>query len=142
MWLVVAEEKMRGWVGLALVALVGLTAAGPTPPLISARLSAAPSSYSGACPTKIAFAGTITAPHPGKVTYRFVRSDGGAENPETLDFVKPGMTLPVGMVWELGGPSFSDYRGWLMIEILEPIHLQATPATFRLRCAAKGARTP
>jgi hypothetical protein len=121
-----------------LFALTGLApaVAGPTPPLISARLSAAPSSYSGSCPTKIAFAGTISAPHPGQVTYRFLRSDGGAEDPLTLVFVKPD-TLPVGMIWEIGGPTFSDYRGWMMIEILEPIHLQATPATFRLRCAAK-----
>jgi hypothetical protein len=124
-----------------LIALAGLApaAAGPTPPLISARLSAAPSTYSGACPTKIAFAGTITAPHPGKVTYRFLRSDGGAEDPLTLEFVEPG-TQGVGMIWEIGGPSFGDYRGWMMIEILAPIHLQATPATFRIRCARKGAR--
>lgn len=120
--------------------LSGPALAGPTPDLISARLSASPASYSGRCPAEIRFTGTITAPRPGKVTYRFLRSDGGAEDPVEIVFAKPETQL-VGMTWRLGDSSadFRDYRGWLTLEIVEPIRLQATPATFRLKCAKRSA---
>jgi len=136
--------RLVGLAGVSAFAasLVAPAGAGPTPDLITARLSASPASYSGRCPTEITFTGTITAPRPGKVTYRFVRSDGGAEDPAEIVFPRAD-TLVVGMTWKLGGPGadFRDYRGWLTLEILAPIRLQATPATFRLRCS-KRTRTP
>lgn len=123
--------------------LVAPAVAGPTPDLITARLNASPSSYSGRCPTEITFTGTITVPRPGKVTYRFVRSDGGAEDPVEIVFSKAD-TEAVGMTWKVGGPGadFRDYRGWLTLEILAPIRLQATPATFRLRCSKRAPSPP
>jgi hypothetical protein len=142
------EGRVRRLVGWGAVALAGVALSGPAgassaPELITARLSASPSSFSGRCPAEILFTGTITAPRPGKVTYRFIRSDGGAEDPVELVFPKAD-TAAVGMTWQVGGPGadFKDYRGWLTLEILEPIHLQATPATFRLRCSKRSSSRP
>lgn len=128
---------------VAAAALVGQAVAGATPDLISARLTASPTSYSGRCPAEISFTGTITVPRPGKVTYRFLRSDGGAEDPVELVFTKPDTQI-VGMTWKLGNASadFRDYRGWLTLEIVAPIALQATPATFRLRCSKRSGAAP
>lgn len=102
---------------------------------ISARLgTASPSTYAGRCPAEISFAGAVTAPAPGEVEFRFIRSDGGVEPAQKLFFEHAG-TLPVGMTWHIGGPKPPrNYRGWVAIQILRPQSVQSTPASFNLRC--------
>lgn len=100
----------------------------------SATLAAAPTEYSGACPTTIMFNGTITARRAGRVQYKFVRSDGAIAPIQTLDFATPG-TKPVGIAWTLGGPTLPSYSGWEAIRIVYPTSLESNKAGFSIKCA-------
>jgi hypothetical protein len=101
----------------------------------SATLAAAPTEYSGACPTTIKFNGAITARRAGRVQYKFVRSDDAFAPIQTLDFATPG-TKPVGIAWTLGGPTLPSYSGWEAIRIVYPASLESNKAGFSIRCAS------
>lgn len=100
----------------------------------SATLAAAPTEYSGVCPTTIKFNGTITARRAGRVQYKFVRSDGASAPIQTLDFATPG-TKPVGIAWTLGGPTLPSYSGWEAVRIVYPTSLESNKAGFSIKCA-------
>jgi hypothetical protein len=99
---------------------------------VSASLTAVPTSYTGHCPTRINFEGTITSTVAGDVTYTWLRSDPGSHGPTyTLHFAVPG-SQPVHTDWTLGGPP--DPAGWQAIQILTPVEVQSNHAAFTVHC--------
>ena len=66
----------------------------------SVIMNADPDSFSGACPTTITVEADITASSNGKVTYKWVRSDGVTSSLKSLKFSKAG-TKTVSFDWEL-----------------------------------------
>lgn len=121
--------------GLTLLAL-GLTAPGAHAQEIQATLHATPTTYAGKCPGKITFAGRISARRPGRVQYKFIRSDGAFAPIHTLNFSKPG-TQAVSTTWTLGGDKLPHYDGWEAIEIVYPAYLTSNHAAFSLRCTQR-----
>ena len=101
---------------------------------ITASLKAYPASYSGKCPAKITFKGIITVTKPGKVQYKFIRSDGALALIDTLIFKKPG-TKPVSTTWTIG----KNYSGWEAIKVLYPQEVESNKANFKILCKAAGA---
>jgi len=96
---------------------------------ITASLKAYPASYSGKCPAKITFKGIITVKKPGKVQYKFIRSDGALAPIDTLIFKKPG-TKPVSTTWTIG----KNYSGWKAIKVLYPQEVESNKAKFKILC--------
>jgi len=102
---------------------------------ITASLKAYPASYSGKCPAKITFKGIITVTKPGKVQYKFIRSDGALALIDTLIFKKPG-TKPVSTTWTIG----KNYSGWEAIKVLYPQEVESNKAQFKILCKAVTAK--
>jgi hypothetical protein len=107
------------------------------PPEPSATLHASPSHFTGHCPKKIHFSGTIHFNRSGTVRYRFIRSDGAKGPIKTLHFNQPG-TRHVSMDWHLGQ---SMQNGWVRIKILSPVVRYSPRAYFTLRCIANASVT-
>jgi hypothetical protein len=101
--------------------------------VVEVRLHAEPVDYSGPCPGRILFRGAIrTAGGPGRLRYRFTRSDGATAPVHTAD-VDPSSPYEVETSWTLGnqGPGF---EGWQALEVVEPQLVASAPAHFRFRC--------
>jgi hypothetical protein len=100
----------------------------------AATLEAAPTTFTGPCPARIEFTGTITvASGSGTVRYRFLRNDGASAPIETLQFDGPG-SQKVTTTWTLGGSQLPPYAGWQAIEIVEPNPMKSNQASFQVRC--------
>jgi hypothetical protein len=102
----------------------------------SAQLSASPAQFQGACPATIRFTGEIRAAKPGKVQFKFVRSDGASSAVQTLLFSAPG-SKPISTTWTLGGQAVTRYQGWQAIEFVHPPTGRSPPANFSIQCAGK-----
>lgn len=102
----------------------------------SAQLSAAPAGFQGACPATIRFAGEIRALKPGKVQFKYVRSDGAPSPVQTLLFSAPG-GKPISTTWTLGDITVPRYQGWLAIQFVHPQTDRSLPANFSIQCTAK-----
>ncbi len=129
------------FVSVAALLALGFTAPGAYAQTLQATLSASPANYSGQCPGKITFSGQITAQQPGKVQYKFIRSDGAFAPIKTLNFDHPG-SKAVSTTWTLGGDQLPQYDGWQAIEIVYPTSLTSNHAAFHLRCAQREAPAP
>jgi hypothetical protein len=81
---------------------------------ISATLSTKHDAYTGICPAEIKFKGTINSEKPGKIQYRFIRSDGTLLPVESLEFSTPG-TKEVNGSWIAGEAESPSYEGWQAI---------------------------
>lgn len=114
-------------------------------PNITARLHAAPTSYSAACPAKINFQGSITVRNitrpPLKVQYKFIRSDGANAPIQTLTFNRDG-SQPVNTTWTLGGPGLPSYSGWQAISVIYPQNVESNRANFSVQCGAAAQNKP
>lgn len=119
---------------LAMTVGVALTAQAPT-----ATLSASPASYSGKCPATITFNGSISVTKPGKVQFKFIRSDNAHAPVQTLEFTQPG-SKPVSTTWTLGSPALPEYEGWQAIQIVYPQPVTSNRAAFKVRCAPEPLR--
>jgi len=97
--------------------------------VITLKLRAEPENYAGQCPARVSFLGEIKATKPGKVQYRFIRSDGALAMVETLEFDRPGVK-PVGTSWDLD----ADYSGWMAIQVLYPVELESNRVNFKISC--------
>ncbi len=106
---------------------------------ISATLSANPVKYAGSCPAKITFKGRISASEPGRVQYKFIRSDGANAPVQTINFTKAG-SKSVSTTWTLGGASLPSYSGWEAIQIVYPYSMQSNKAHFQVRCKDRSPR--
>ncbi|MCP3898264.1 MAG: hypothetical protein GY707_00865 [Desulfobacteraceae bacterium] len=96
---------------------------------ITASLTAHPSKFSGKCPALITFKGKITVREPGRVQYKFIRSDGANAPVQTLNFQKAG-SMAVSTTWQIG----RNYTGWEAIQIVYPMQVQSNRANFRINC--------
>jgi hypothetical protein len=102
-------------------------------PNITASLTANPPSFVGKCPAVITFNGQITSSAPGRVQYKFIRSDGANAPVQTLEFAQPG-SMPVSTTWTLGGPGLPTYAGWEAIQVIYPQQVQSNKAEFNVQC--------
>jgi hypothetical protein len=86
--------------------------------------------YNGSCPKAINFWGTITTNGPGKVTYRWERSDGSnvTTAPETITFTEAG-TKTVTNIWTRG-----EGTAWQRLHILTPDNAISSQVDFVLTC--------
>lgn len=99
-----------------------------------ATLKPAQKVYSGDCPAKIVFKGTITVNKPGIVSYIFTRSDGATDTKiKKIKFLVAG-SKSVSTTWTLGGASLPSYKGWQAIKILSPNALISAQANFEVYC--------
>ncbi len=100
---------------------------------ITTTLNADKSSYSGACPADITFKGTITTDKPGKVQYKFVRSDGVIQPVETLEFNTPGIkeVIATGISCASGK---IRCEGWQSIHIVYPQERESNKVDFSVTC--------
>lgn len=101
---------------------------------ITATLAANPVSFSGKCPAMITFNGQITVTEPGRIQYKFIRSDGATAPVQTIEFAQGG-SKPVSTTWTLGGASLPTYEGWEAIQVVYPQQVQSNKAAFKVRCA-------
>ena len=102
----------------------------------SAQLRAAPTAFQGTCPATIRFTGEIRASKPGKVQFKYVRSDGAPSPVQTLLFSSPG-SKPISTTWTLGGGAVPRYQGWLAIQFVHPQTDRTPPANFSIQCTGK-----
>lgn len=101
-------------------------------PTIEVTVRADPFVLTASCPAAITFTGQITVSAPGRVVYRWVRSDGASARPVALAFNEAGQR-EVTTTWTLGSPGRS-YKGWQALEITSPHRLRSERANFNLTC--------
>lgn len=99
-----------------------------------ATLKAAQKVYSGDCPGKIVFNGTITVNRPGTVSYIFTRSDGATDTRIKKLLFRAAGSKSVSTTWTLGGATLPNYKGWQAIKILSPNPLTSKHADFEVYC--------
>lgn len=85
--------------------------------------------FSGACPRRFTFTGTITASEPGTVTYKWERSDGTTTPIETVIFAGSG-SLTVVNAWDV--PTTTD--GWAQVKVMSPNDATSNQAKFVAIC--------
>ncbi|MCH7606539.1 MAG: hypothetical protein IH962_05230, partial [Chloroflexi bacterium] len=109
----------------------------PTPAsfaVLSASASVTPLSFSGQCPTRFIFRGTITSNGvAGTASYRWPRSDGAIPPVENISFAAGETAKQVSTSWSLGGPGFT-FSGWRKLEVLTPSAVSSNQANFSLSC--------
>ena len=102
--------------------------------VLNVTASVTPRSFSGECPARFSFFGTITSNGvAGTASYRWVRSDGAASKVQEISLTAGEVSKTVSISWSLGGPGFA-YAGWLQLEVLSPNALTSGRAEFSLEC--------
>lgn len=126
----------RGWARLMRCIFVLLALSGwhnATAAVTKATLTPAVKTFSGDCPAKIIFNGSITVNAPGTISYVFTRSDGATDtNTKTLKFLAPG-SRSVSTSWTLGGSILPNYKGWQAIKIVGTA-IESPHADFEVSC--------
>jgi len=93
--------------------------------VVEALLEVDPPDYRGPCPVTIKFSGQISVSGgSGKVSYKFLPSDGASSPLKTVSFDAPG-TKSFSTTWSLGGPGLPTYSGWQTIQIIDPIEMKS-----------------
>ena len=87
------------------------------------------SSFSGSCPKRLTFTGTITASEAGQVTYKWERHDGSAGPTQTMTF-NAASSQTASTVWDVS-PSTS---GWQRVHVLTPNDLTSNDAHVIVTC--------
>jgi len=127
------QRMQHGWPGLFAVIMCLAPVLSAQAGNFSAQLNAAPPRYQGTCPATVRFTGFIKAAKPGKVQFKYVRSDGASSPVQTLLFASPGRK-PLSTTWTLGSPSVPSYNGWIVIQFVHPQTDRTAPAKFGIRC--------
>ncbi len=126
-------EKTVRWT-MIVIAMLMVSSQGAMAMVTKAILKPSKTVYSGDCPAKIVFKGTITVNAPGIVSYIFTRSDGATDTKiKKLKFIAAG-SQPVSTTWTLGGASLPTYKGWQAIKILTPNPITSAHANFTVYC--------
>jgi hypothetical protein len=86
-------------------------------------------SFSGSCPKRITFTGTITASEAGVVTFKWERHDGSAAATQTMTF-NTGSSQTASAVWDVS-PSTS---GWQRLHVLTPNDMTSNDARIVVTC--------
>ena len=87
------------------------------------------SSFSGACPKRLTFTGTITASEAGQVTFKWERHDGSAAPTETMTFAA-GSAQTTSIVWDVSAST----SGWQRLHVLTPNDLISNDARIVVTC--------
>jgi hypothetical protein len=85
--------------------------------------------FTGTCPHRFTFTGTITASQAGTASYRWERSDNTSGQTQTVTFSDPGSQTQV-ITWDVG----TTTTGWQRLHILGPNELVGNQANFSLTC--------
>lgn len=126
-------ERTACW-AMITIFLVICSSHGAVAAVTKTTLKAVQKVYSGDCPAKIVFKGTITVNRPGTVSYVFTRSDGATDTRiKKITFLAAG-SKPVSTTWTLGGATRPNYKGWQAIKILSPNPLTSKHAEFEVYC--------
>lgn len=105
-----------------------------TPPATGLRVTSVTAgvdlgAFTGSCPRKFTFTGTITASEPGTVTYKWERSDGTATPLETLIFAGSG-SLTVTNAWDVN----ATIDAWSRVKVMSPNEVTSNQAKFVAVC--------
>ena len=103
-----------------------------TAKVIAVQTSVTPQEYSGVCPKRFEFVGSISANGPCVVKYKWIRSDNAISPVESIVFRRRGIKR-VTSYWELGAAG----KHWKAIEILTPNPMISNKAIFKLECGPK-----
>jgi hypothetical protein len=79
------------------------------------------------------FSQQVSMTQPGRVTYRWLRSDGAGAPIGYIDFANPG-TQVVTDWWQRSGAPGDQLTGWEQIEILTPVSLKGERLSFSYTC--------
>ncbi len=94
------------------------------------ELRADPGLHRGPCPATITFRAEILPPPlPGRVRYKFVRSDGATSGIKEIRFTRLRKQT-VSTTWTIS----RDYVGWVQLVIVFPGHVESNRAHFRIEC--------
>ena len=85
------------------------------------------------CPDELGFEGIIQTNGPGKLSYRWVGSDGSKSDPETLEVSEKGKHR-VDFVRNFGEPGKTHKNQWQQLEVLSPKEMYSNRAEFNLIC--------
>jgi hypothetical protein len=116
-----------------LILVVSLAPAVSSNAQVKAAFSLDSSTPSGTCNNEVMFKGTISSEKPGKVQYKFIRSDGKLLPVETIEFSAPG-TKEVSSKWTLNGSFQAENKGWQAIKIVYPEDIESAKAEFDFIC--------
>jgi hypothetical protein len=83
------------------------------------------------------FTQQISMTRPGRVTYRWLRSDGAGAPVEYIDFAARGTKIATAG-WMRGGNPGDTLDGWEQIEILTPVRLRGERIAFSYTCPSAG----
>jgi len=92
-----------------------------------------PGYYDCATGYRFNFSQQVSMTEPGRVTYRWLRSDQASAPVEYADFSNPG-TQVVTTWWQRSGQPGDQLTGWQQIEILTPTHLTGQRINFSYTC--------
>ena len=136
---------MNRVVSILLLALLVLTAAAVVRaqqlPLTNITLTGAPESYQGVCPVVIRFKGAINTSLPGRIHYRFVRSDGAYLPSEPAQFESAG-SREVSANWTVGTGEQSRYEGWMLLKAVYPKEIESPKVRFKVTCTGMAVDLP
>ena len=92
---------------------------------------AKPNTFAGPCPTTIEFVGTIFVSRPGRVEYRWERSDGVMGPRESVDIRSAGKGVTT--TWKLGTPH-RNFSAWEKLHVLAPTGIISNQAAIQIKC--------
>jgi hypothetical protein len=136
--------KNRIVVGIASLLLAGGIASAALAqqlPNMSTTLAVTPESYEGTCPVTIRFKGTINTSLPGRIHYKFVRSDGAYMPTEPAVFGAAGAQAAT-TNWTVGTGEQSRYEGWMMLKIVYPGEMESPRARYKVTCTGMNVDLP
>jgi hypothetical protein len=105
----------------------------PSPVILGAGRVDHPDSAYHDCATgyRFNFSQQVSMTQPGRVTYRWLRSDGASAPVQYIDFANPG-TQTVTTWWQRSGRPGDKLTGWQQIEILTPTSLKGSVLASRV----------
>ena len=98
--------------------------------------------YTGPCPVDLKFDWGVIGTEPGRVTYSFVRNDGGhSSSPQSIDLPAADHSVSIYEDWHLGAntPQFANYSGWVQLDIQSPNPVSKR-INFTIHCAGPTVR--
>ncbi len=127
---------MKSWIFIITAFFFSFVSAGVSNAKITIKLDVDKASYAGTCPASVNFKGTITSDKPGKIQYRFIRSDGVLQPVETLEFGIPE-TKEIESKWTAGNTKTPLFEGWQSLKIVYPEEIESEKVFFKAACDIK-----
>jgi hypothetical protein len=100
---------------------------------VTVSLEAEKSPAGEACGREFFVTGKINTDAPGRIQYRFVRSDGVLQPIETMEFDAAG-SQAVGFKWTPDAAAPADFKGWISLQVVYPEEVESNRAEFSVTC--------